>query len=74
METIAMIILAVILIFIFWGVLSSLGEAGERELNTLINSRKADHAETYARIDKELTAEKVKAAKSGKSKLESLDI
>jgi hypothetical protein len=71
---IAVIVLGLIGIWLVWDFVSKLLTAGEAEVDVLIDTRKVDHAEAYAKIDKDLTDAKVKAAKSGKAKLASLDI
>ena len=64
-------ILAVGVLLVLW--MTGLLKAASREVEVLTDARKADHVETYSRMNSKITDEKVKNMKKAKQKLAALD-
>ena len=66
---IAVLVIGVLLILWMTGLL----KAASREVEVLTDARKADHVETYNKMNVKITDEKVKGMKKAKRKLAELD-
>ena len=66
---IAILVAAVVLVLWTTGLL----KAASREVEVLTDARKADHVETYNKMNVKITDEKVKGMKKAKRKLAALD-
>lgn len=64
-------ILAVGVLLVLWT--TGLLKAASREVEVLTDARKADHVETYNKMNVKITDEKVKGMKKAKRKLATLD-
>ena len=65
------VILAVGVLLVLW--MTGLLKAASREVEVLTDARKADHVETYNKMNVKITDEKVKGMKQAKRKLAALD-
>ena len=66
---IAILVVGVLLVLWMTGLL----KAASREVEVLTDARKADHVETYNKMNVKITDEKVKGMKKAKRKLAALD-
>ena len=66
---IAVLVIGVLLVLWVTGLL----KAASREVEVLTDARKADHVETYNKMNVKITDEKVKGMKQAKRKLAALD-
>ena len=66
---IAILVVGVLLVLWMTGLL----KAATREVEVLTDARKADHVETYNKMNVKITDEKVKGMKKAKRKLAALD-
>ena len=66
---IAILVIGVLLVLWMTGLL----KAATREVEVLTDARKADHVETYNKMNVKITDEKVKGMKKAKRKLAALD-
>lgn len=66
---IAILVIGVLLVLWVTGLL----KAASREVEVLTDARKADHVETYNKMNVKITDEKVKGMKKAKRKLAALD-
>lgn len=66
---IAVLVIGVLLVLWVTGLL----KAASREVEVLTDARKADHVETYNKMNVKITDEKVKGMKKAKRKLAALD-
>ena len=66
---IAVLVIGALLVLWMTGLL----KAATREVEVLTDARKADHVETYSRMNSKITDEKVKNMKKAKRKLAALD-
>ena len=66
---IAVLVIGVLLVLWVTGLL----KAASREVEVLTDARKADHVETYNKMNVKITDEKVKRKKKNKRKLAALD-
>ena len=66
---IAILVIGVLLVLWTTGLL----KAASREVEVLTDARKADHVETYNKMNVKITDEKVKGMKKAKRKLAALD-
>ena len=66
---IAILVVGVLLVLWTTGLL----KAASREVEVLTDARKADHVETYNKMNVKITDEKVKGMKKAKRKLATLD-
>lgn len=66
---IAVLVIGVLLVLWMTGLL----KAASREVEVLTDARKADHVETYNKMNVKITDEKVKGMKQAKRKLVTLD-
>lgn len=66
---IAVLVIGVLLVLWMTGLL----KAASREVEVLTDARKADHVETYNKMNVKITDEKVKGMKQAKRKLSALD-
>lgn len=66
---IAVLVIGVLLVLWMTGLL----KAASREVEVLTDARKADHVETYNKMNVKITDEKVKGMKKAKRKLAALD-
>ena len=66
---IAVLVIGVLLVLWMTGLL----KAASREVEVLTDARKADHVETYNKMNVKITDEKVKGMKQAKRKLAELD-
>ena len=66
---IAVLVIGVLLVLWMTGLL----KAASREVEVLTDARKADHVETYNKMNVKITDEKVKGMKQVKRKLAALD-
>ena len=66
---IAVLVIGALLVLWMTGLL----KAATREVEVLTDSRKADHVETYSRMNSKITDEKVKNMRKAKQKLAALD-
>ena len=64
-------ILVVVVLLVLW--MTGLLKAASREVEVLTDARKADHVETYNKMNVKITEEKVKGMKKAKRKLAALD-
>ena len=64
-------ILVVVVLLVLW--MTGLLKAASREVEVLTDARKADHVETYNKMNVKITDEKVKGMKKAKRKLAALD-
>ena len=64
-------ILVVVVLLVLWT--TGLLKAASREVEVLTDARKADHVETYNKMNVKITEEKVKGMKKAKRKLAALD-
>lgn len=64
-------ILVVVVLLVLWT--TGLLKAASREVEVLTDARKADHVETYNKMNVKITDEKVKGMKKAKRKLAALD-
>ena len=64
-------ILVVVVLLVLWT--TGLLKAASREVEVLTDSRKADHVETYNKMNVKITDVKVKGMKQAKRKLATLD-
>ena len=64
-------ILVVGALLVLW--MTGLLKAATREVEVLTDARKADHVETYNKMNVKITDEKVKGMKKAKRKLAALD-
>ena len=64
-------ILVVVVLLVLWT--TGLLKAASREVEVLTDARKADHVETYNKMNVKITDEKVKGMKKAKRKLATLD-
>ena len=64
-------ILVVVVLLVLW--MTGLLKAASREVEVLTDVRKADHVETYNKMNIKITDEKVKGMKKAKRKLAALD-
>lgn len=69
--TMEIAILAVGVLLVLW--MTGLLKAASREVEVLTDARKADHVETYNKMNVKITDEKVKGMKKAKRKLATLD-
>ena len=69
--TMEIAVLAIVVILILW--VTGLLKAASREVEVLTDARKADHVETYNKMNVKITDEKVKGMKKAKRKLAELD-
>ena len=67
---IAILVIGVLLVLWVTGLL----KAASREVEVLTDARKADHVETYNKMNVKITDEKVKGMKQAKRKLSALDV
>ena len=67
---IAVLVIGVLLVLWMTGLL----KAASREVEVLTDARKADHVETYNKMNVKITDEKVKGMKQAKRKLAELDV
>ena len=66
---IAILVIGALLVLWMTGLL----KAATREVEVLTDARKADHVETYSRMNSKITDEKVKNMRKAKQKLAALD-
>ena len=66
---IAVLVIGVLLVLWMTGLL----KAASREVEVLTDARKAEHVETYNKMNVKITDEKVKGMKQAKRKLAALD-
>ena len=66
---IAVLVIGVLLVLWMTGLL----KAASREVEVLTDARKADHVETYNKMNVKITEEKVNGMKKAKKKLATLD-
>ena len=64
-------ILVIVVLLVLWT--TGLLKAASREVEVLTDARKADHVETYNKMNVKITEEKVKGMKKAKRKLAALD-
>lgn len=64
-------ILVIVGLLVLWT--TGLLKAASREVEVLTDARKADHVETYNKMNVKITEEKVKGMKKAKRKLAALD-
>lgn len=64
-------ILVIVVLLVLWT--TGLLKAASREVEVLTDARKADHVETYNKMNVKITDEKVKGMKKAKRKLAALD-
>ena len=64
-------ILVIVVLLVLW--MTGLLKAASREVEVLTDARKADHVETYNKMNVKITDEKVKGMKKAKRKLAALD-
>ena len=64
-------ILVIVGLLVLWT--TGLLKAASREVEVLTDARKADHVETYNKMNVKITDEKVKGMKKAKRKLAALD-
>ena len=64
-------VLTVGVLLVLW--MTGLLKAASREVEVLTDARKADHVETYNKMNVKITDEKVKGMKQAKRKLATLD-
>ena len=64
-------ILVIVVLLVLWT--TGLLKAASREVEVLTDARKADHVETYNKMNIKITDEKVKGMKKAKRKLAALD-
>ena len=64
-------ILVIVVLLVLWT--TGLLKAASREVEVLTDARKADHVETYNKMNVKITEEKVKGMKKAKRKLATLD-
>lgn len=64
-------ILVIVVLLVLW--MTGLLKAASREVEVLTDSRKADHVETYNKMNVKITDVKVKGMKQAKRKLATLD-
>ena len=64
-------ILVIVVLLVLWT--TGLLKAASREVEVLTDARKADHVETYNKMNVKITDEKVKGMKKAKRKLATLD-
>ena len=64
-------ILVIVVLLVLW--MTGLLKAASREVEVLTDSRKADHVETYNKMNVKITDVKVKGMKQAKRKLAALD-
>ena len=64
-------ILIIVVLLVLWT--TGLLKAASREVEVLTDARKADHVETYNKMNVKITDEKVKGMKKAKRKLAALD-
>ena len=64
-------ILVIVVLLVLWT--TGLLKAASREVEVLTDARKADHVETYNKMNVKITDEKVKGMKQAKKKLATLD-
>ena len=69
--TMEIAILVVVVLLVLW--MTGLLKAASREVEVLTDARKADHVETYNKMNVKITDEKVKGMKKAKRKLATLD-
>ena len=69
--TMEITILVVGVLLVLW--MTGLLKAATREVEVLTDARKADHVETYNKMNVKITDEKVKGMKKAKRKLAALD-
>ena len=69
--TMEIAILVVGVLLVLW--MTGLLKAATREVEVLTDARKADHVETYNKMNVKITDEKVKGMKKAKRKLAALD-
>ena len=69
--TMEIAILVVVVLLVLWT--TGLLKAASREVEVLTDARKADHVETYNKMNVKITDEKVKGMKKAKRKLAALD-
>ena len=63
--------LMIVVLLMLW--VTGLLKAASREVEVLMDSRKADHVETYNKMNVKITDEKVRGMKKAKRKLASLE-
>ena len=68
MEVVGLVIAALLMLWV-----TGLLKAASREVEVLMDSRKADHVETYNKMNVKITDEKVRGMKKAKRKLASLE-
>ena len=66
-----MAILGALVLGVLW--MTGLLKAASREVEVLTDARKADHVETYNRLNVKITDDKVKGMKQAREKLAALD-
>ena len=66
-----MAILGALVLGVLW--MTGLLKAASREVEVLTDARKADHVETYNKLNAKITDDKVKGMKQAKQKLATLD-
>ena len=64
-------VLVIVGLLVLWT--TGLLKAASREVEVLTDARKADHVETYNKMNVKITEEKVKGMKKAKRKLAALD-
>ena len=64
-------ILVIVVLLVLW--MTGLLKAASREVEVLTDSRKANHVETYNKMNVKITDVKVKGMKQAKRKLATLD-
>ena len=69
--TMEIAILVIVVLLVLWT--TGLLKAASREVEVLTDARKADHVETYNKMNVKITDEKVKGMKKAKRKLAALD-
>ena len=69
--TMEVAILVIVVLLVLWT--TGLLKAASREVEVLTDARKADHVETYNKMNVKITDEKVKGMKKAKRKLAALD-
>ena len=69
--TMEIAILVIVVLLVLWT--TGLLKAASREVEVLTDARKADHVETYNKMNVKITEEKVKGMKKAKRKLAALD-
>lgn len=67
---VAVLVIGVLLVLWMTGLL----KAASREVEVLTDARKADHVETYNKMNVKITDDKVKGMKQAKRKLAELDV